>query len=45
MVWFTISMNHGMVPGPYKWGLKVEVWFQSDPHDAVYGKRWGEGYT
>jgi len=23
--------------------MRVEVWFQSDPHDEVYGKRWAWG--
>ena len=27
----------------YAYDLRVEVWFQSDPHDAVYGGRWAYG--
>ena len=27
----------------YAYDLRVEVWFQSDPHDAVYGGRWPYG--
>lgn len=27
----------------YGYDLNVEYWFQSDPHDAVYGENWGYG--
>jgi fucose 4-O-acetylase-like acetyltransferase len=27
----------------YKYNLRVEYWFQSDPHDAVYGEYWAYG--
>ena len=27
----------------YTYGMRVEVWFQSDPHDEVYGTRWAYG--
>jgi|AntAceMinimDraft_1070359.scaffolds.fasta_scaffold116448_1 hypothetical protein len=27
----------------YTWSIDVEVWFQSDPHDQVYGERWAFG--
>lgn len=27
----------------YAWDMRVEVWFQSDPHDAVYDGRWAYG--
>ena len=27
----------------YAYDLRVEVWFQSDPHDAIYGGRWAYG--
>lgn len=27
----------------FAWELEVEVWYQSDPHDSVYGARWAYG--